>query len=189
MHLLQAIESRRSIGKVKQKPVDREKIEALLKLATYAPNHRMTEPWRFFVMQGDGRRVLGDAYRDIAFEKATDLSGESRTLIATTQQKKAKRAPVIVAVATSFRSHDEIERTEDRAATYAAIQNILLGAHGMGLGAIWRSGAPMYHPRMKKAFGLGDNDEILGLVYIGYPEEAPVPKQRTSFLEVTTWMD
>jgi nitroreductase len=189
MNILECIETRRSIGKVKQDPVDRDKIEALLRLATFAPNHHMTEPWRFFVMTGEGRSVLGEAYRDIALEKAGNVDEESRALIETTQQGKARRAPVVIAVAVTFRGKDEIERMEDRAATNSAIQNMLLGAHSMGLGAIWRSGAPMYHPRMKEAFGLGENDELLGLVYIGYPEVEPKEKPRKPIADVTTWLD
>ncbi|WEG14443.1 nitroreductase [Pullulanibacillus sp. KACC 23026] len=188
MKLLDGIKSRKSIGKVKPDPVEKEKIEAMLTLATYAPNHKMTEPWRFVVLTGEGRKVLGDAYRDIAYEKAESLSIEQLMSIETAQQGKARRAPVIIGVAVSFRSEDEIERMEDRAATHAAIQNMLLGAHGMGLGAIWRSGEPMYHTRMKDAFGLGGNEEMVGLIYVGYAELEPELKPRKSFSECTTWI-
>ncbi|WP_407269955.1 nitroreductase [Radiobacillus sp. PE A8.2] len=189
MHLIEGIKSRKSIGKVKQDPVEKEKIEALLELATYAPNHHLTEPWRFFVMTGEGRKVLGNAYRDIALEKVTDPTDEAIALIETKQHGKANRAPVVIAVAVSFRGQEEIERIEDRAATYAAIQNMLLGANAMGLGTIWRSGAPMYHPTMKQAFGLGENDELVGLIYIGYPEVEPKEKPRKPVSQVTTWME
>ncbi|SES68600.1 Nitroreductase [Salinibacillus kushneri] len=186
MNLLEGIESRKSIAKVKQDQLEKEKIGELLRLATLAPNHHLTEPWRFFVMTGEGRKVLGDAYRDIALENNTDASEE---LIDSKQQKKARRAPVVIAVAVSFRSQNEIERREDCAATHAAIQNMLLGAYGMGLGAMWRSGAPMYHPRMKQAFGLDENSELVGLLYIGYPEIEPEKKTRKPISEVTTWID
>lgn len=189
MNLLEGIESRRSVGKVKQDPVEREKIEALLKSATFAPNHRLTEPWRFFIMTGDGRKVLGDAYADIAFETANDHSEGNRQLILKAQQGKARRAPVVVAVAVSYRSEDEIERLEDKAATHAAIQNMLLAAHALGLGAIWRSGAPIYHPRMKQAFNLGKDQEMVGLIYIGYAEGQAELKPRKPFSELTTWID
>ncbi len=189
MKLIEGIESRRSFGKVKPDPVEREKIEALLKLGTRAPNHHHTEPWRFFVMTGEGRQILGDAYTDIALEKVPNATDEERHLIEVTQQGKARRAPVVIAVGVAFGNDNDIERKEDRAATHAAIQNILLGAHAMGLAAIWRTGAPAYHPRMKQAFGLGENDEIVGLVYIGYPDVEPNLKPRKPITDVTTWLD
>jgi len=186
---MESIRTRKSIGKVKPDPIDKEQIEVLLELATRAPNHHHTEPWRFNVMMGGGRRHLGEAYTDIALEKLEHPSEEQKEAVAHAQQAKAERAPVVIAVAVSFRSEDEIEQKEDRAATHAAIQNILLGAHGMGLGAIWRTGAPAYHPRMKQAFGLGENEEIAGFIYIGKPDGDTQFKPRKPFSEVTKWLE
>lgn len=188
MDVLEAIESRKSIGKVKQEPVDKEIIEQILELGTRAPNHHHTEPWRFFVMTGDGRNVLGEAYTDIALEKVNELSEEEKARVGKTQHAKACRAPVVIAVAVSFNRDDEIQKKEDRAATHAAIENMLLAAHGQGLGAIWRSGAPVYHPRMKQAFNLGEQEELVGLVFMGYPDLQPVRQPRKPISEVTTWL-
>ncbi|MDC3417624.1 nitroreductase [Aquibacillus sp. 3ASR75-54] len=189
MDVIQGIKTRRSVVKVKQDPIEREKVEALLELATHAPNHHLTEPWRFFVMEGEARKILSDAYQAVAIDNVgEDLTEETKELIAKTQVNKATRAPVVIAVVVSFRGQDDTERKEDRAATHAAIENMLLGAHAMGLGAIWRSGAPMYHPKMKEAFKLSDNEEMVGLVYLGYPDIIPVPKNRKPVSEVTTWL-
>lgn len=189
MDILEGIRTRKSIGKVKPDPIDKEQIEDLLALGTRAPNHHHTEPWRFFVMTGEGRQTLGDAYTEIALEKLETPTEEQKVAVAHAQQAKARRSPVVIAVAVSFGSEDEIEQKEDRAATHAAIQNILLGAHGLGLGAIWRTGAPAYHPRMKQAFGLGENEEMVGLIYIGKPDGQPEPKPRRPFSEVTRWLE
>lgn len=189
MDILEGIRTRKSIGKVKSDPIDKHQIETLLTLATRAPNHHHTEPWRFFVMMGEGRAILGEAYTKIALEKLDSPSEEQKATVADAQQAKARRAPVVIAVAVSFQSENDIEQKEDRAATHAAIQNILLGAHGMGLGAIWRTGAPAYHPYMKDAFRLKENEEMVGLIYIGQPDRDPEPKPRKPFSEVTKWLE
>lgn len=189
MDLLEALRTRQSIGKVKPDPVDKDKIEQILEIGTRAPNHHHTEPWRFFVMTGEGRHVLGDAYTDIALEKVSGLSEEDKALVAEKQKGKAMRAPVVIAVAVSFSKEDEIQCIEDRAATHAAMENMLLAAKGLGLGAIWRTGAPLYHPRMKAAFGLADNEELAGMIYLGYPDQEKEQQPRKAVSEVTTWLD
>ncbi|MBW7457383.1 nitroreductase family protein, partial [Paenibacillus sepulcri] len=62
MDIIEAIHTRRSIGRVKEDPIAKEQIETILEAGIWAPNHRLTQPWRFFVMSGDGRNRLGDAY-------------------------------------------------------------------------------------------------------------------------------
>jgi nitroreductase len=103
---------------------------------------------------------------------------------------KPFRAPVIIAVAcTPHLTDPKVHQIEEQAAVSAAIQNMLLAAHSLGLGAIWRTGWQTYHPEMKKLFGLQTKDEILGFIYLGYPEAIPSPRQRTAVENKTVWID
>jgi len=191
MDLLQGIRTRRSIGKVKPDPVERHLVEQLLEAATLAPNHFLTEPWRFFVMTGEGRNVLANAYTEIALEQVGNmgnLSEEEIGRIREQQTAKAFRAPLVIAVAAELREDAEWKKKEDLAAVHAAVQNLLLAAHGMNLGAIWRSGEPLYHPKMLEAFGLKPPAEMVGVIYIGYPDMTPLPPKRTPFGEKTVWL-
>lgn len=181
MELFAAIHGRRSMGLMKQDPVDKATIKQLLEAATKAPNHRLTEPWRFIVMTDEGRRLLGEGYARVAG--------------ATTQEekephiRKAFRAPVVIAVVCSPVARPDVIRIEEFAAVHAAVQNMLLAAHGLGLAAIWRSGEPMYHAAMKETFGLADHEELVGFVYIGHPNgDAPAEKPRRPIGEVTRWV-
>lgn len=160
MEVWQAIRTRRSVGKVKPDPVERHLIERLLEAAVWAPDHYRSEPWRFFVMTGEGRKVLGNVYAEIALEKAGDLAEEEKERLRQQQEAKAFRA----------------------------VQNMLLAAHGLGLGAIWRTGEPLYHPKMLEAFGLKPPSEMVALVYVGYPDGAPFSSRRTPFAEKTVWL-
>src|ERR687896_282965 len=100
MHVIQAIETRQSIGRVKQDPVPRELVERILESAGPAPNHRLTEPWRFHVFTGKGRGELARARAEIARLQA-EAEGESEELAAgriSRERKKAFKAPVVIAV-------------------------------------------------------------------------------------------
>jgi nitroreductase len=189
MDILRAIYTRRSIGKVKQDPVDQDTIEKLLEAAVWAPNHYHTEPWRFFVLTGEGRRSLGRTLADIAQEKmidpqTTDSQGALKKL-----EGKAFRAPVIIAAAAVRSDHPKVPWIEEMAAVHASVQNMLLAAHALGLGAIWRTGDVTYHPKMKKLFGLRDIDELVGFIYVGHPDIRPTEGKRVPFSEKTTWIN
>ncbi|TVY09145.1 nitroreductase family protein [Paenibacillus cremeus] len=189
MSLGQAIRERRSIGRVKSDEVEQEKIEQLLEAANWAPCHHGTEPWRFYVMTGNGRQVLADAYADIAAEEAKGTPTEEEVAqLRNKQGAKAFRSPVVIAVAASPSSAPNVSRVEELAATHAAVQNMLLTAHAIGLAAIWRSGEPMYHPRMKQAFQLKEEEELVALVYVGYPAMELHSGKRKPVQDKTVWI-
>src|SRR5690554_7735230 len=121
MELMEAIRSRRSIGRVKQDTVGHEIIEQILEAGIWAPNHKLTEPWRFTVMTGDGRRRLGNAYADIAAEAADEsLSEAEHSLQYDKHVAKAFRAPVVIAVAVSPSTDSKVPLIEEIAAVHAA---------------------------------------------------------------------
>nr|WP_148505344.1 nitroreductase [Paenibacillus beijingensis] len=189
MELEQAIRERRSIGKVKPDAVERSVIEQLIEAATWAPNHYQTEPWKFIVMTGEGRRTLGRAYAAISDLGAADADDDERRQRLAREEAKALRAPVVIAAVYSPPAGSRAPQAEELAAVHAAVQNLLLSAHGHGLGAVWRSGDPMYHPRMKEAFGLEEQEELVGLIYIGYPDMEPLRSKRTDAKLKTVWLE
>lgn len=190
MNIEEAIRTRRSIGKVKSDPVPRELIEQIIEAATWAPNHFRTEPWRFIVMTCEGRRVLGNAYAQIAAPNLSGLTEEEQADRLAKQVELAFRAPVVIAaVCTPAVGHLKAIRSEEFAAASAAVQNLLLSAHANGLGAIWRSSDIMYQPQMKQAFELAEQEELIGLIYVGYPDITPAAGTRTPASDKTTWLE
>ncbi|SDC71764.1 Nitroreductase [Paenibacillus sp. UNCCL117] len=185
MELFEAIRTRRTIGRVKDEPVNSRLIEQILDAGNWAPSHHATEPWRFYVMTGGGRNKLGDAYAAIAAETA---DGELTEEALSKHRGKALRSPVIIAVAVSPSPEKGVIRIEEFAAAHAAAQNMLLAAHALGLGAIWRSGEPMYHPLMQQAFGLAEGEELVALLYIGHPAMSPPEGKRRPAAEKTVWL-
>ncbi|XID94052.1 nitroreductase [Paenibacillaceae bacterium WGS1546] len=183
------VKGRRSIGKVKKDPVPRELVEKLIEAAIWAPNHHRTEPWRFIVMTGEGRKVLGNAYADVNADSYRDLVGEEREQRIEKELAKAYRSPVVIAVVCSPSDDPRVEEREELAAVHAAVQNLLLSAHANGLGAVWRTGNPAYHPKMKIAFGLAEREQLVGLVFVGYPDMPQPAVTRTPAAEKTVWLE
>ncbi|MFY0543618.1 nitroreductase family protein [Brevibacillus sp. H7] len=189
MDLWEALRGRRSIGVVKPEMPPREYIEKMLEAATWAPNHFLTEPWRFFVLTGDARIRLGEAMADAAAARmANPDDPESQSKLVKHRQNPL-RAPVVIAVAASPSDQKRVVLLEEIEAVACAVQNMLLAAHGLGLGAIWRTGDITYEPVLKNFFNLGPNDQLLGFVYIGYPQGNKQPPRRTPFTEKTVWLD
>jgi nitroreductase len=176
------------MGRVKQDPVPKELVERILESAVHAPNHRLTEPWRFHVFTGKGRGELARVRAEIARLQA-EAEGESEEMAAgriSRERKKAFRAPVVIAVV-SKAGRDDVETLENYAACAAAIQNMQLTAHALGLGTMWRTGPVAYHDRMREFFSLKEGDTMVAHLYIGYPDMSERTRRREAAHEKTTW--
>ncbi|WP_455663004.1 nitroreductase family protein [Pradoshia sp.] len=187
MDVLEAIKTRRSIGKVKEDPVPKELIRQIIEAGTWAPCHHRTEPWRFTVLEGDGRNKLSDAL--VAALKSTmdDPETEENKQRLEKISKQPYRAPVIIVTSVETTKNDKVIKEEEFAAGHAAVQNMLLAAHALGLGAVWRTGKPLYTRTMCEAFGLSEKGAVTGFIYIGYPDMTPAPAKRKAVDEITEW--
>lgn len=141
MNVSEAIRTRRSIGKVKPDQVPQEMIEQIVEAGTWAPNHKLTEPWKFYVMQGEGRDILGNALGDIQAANAGDTSEAAIAAARESGRIKAYRAPVVIGVAVQPSKDPKVIELEEYGAVFAAIQNMLLEIHALGLAAVWRTGS------------------------------------------------
>jgi nitroreductase len=189
MDVFKAITTRRSIGVVKPDPVPTDLIKKILDAGTWAPAHHRTEPWRFFVLTGDARKKLGKTLSSIAEKSMEDTQSEESRKRLEREEQKPLRAPVIIAVAVEPTINSKVLVKEEYAAVNAAIQNMLLATHALGLGAIWRTGKVCYSPEVKQLFGLSNGSEMLGFIYIGYSNMKEIVGKRKHFSEVTKWLD
>lgn len=188
MDIFEAIKSRRSIGFVSSEPVSKELIDKILEAGTWAPSHYRTEPWKFFVLTGGSRTRLGKTLAKIEEQQMEDPLSEASQKKLTKIQEKPFRAPLIIAVAVEPSDNPRALLQEEHGAVYAAIQNMLLAAHGLGLAGYWRTGKSAYHPEMKELFKLSRNGEILGFLYLGHPKRSAPEGKRKHPDEVTTWL-
>ena len=181
--LIDAIRSRRSIGKCTGEVPDRALIEQVLEAATWAPNHKQTEPWRFVVLAGDARAELGEAMGRAAAQGIDDPAAAQAAYDKAV--KKPLRAPYVIAAYAV--PNPAVPVVEEVAATAAAVQNMLLAAHALGLAAMWRTGALVFSDEVRAFLGVPDAAEMLGTVYLGYANMAPPVRQRCALDEVVEW--
>lgn len=186
MELFQAIQNRRSIKKFTARPVSREEIAELLEAAVLAPNHRMTEPWGFLVLGPEARRAYGEVLGGRRAKKVEDP--EAAAAVREKAVREMVAVPSIIVVTTRLDENPEI-REEDYAATYMAVQNLLLAATARGLGTHVKSGAVMDDPALRAALGVEEGRRIVALVFLGEPEEVPAAKVRAPASEKTRWLD
>lgn len=158
MELEEAVRGRRTHKAYGPEPVERTTLSELLELARWAPNHDLTNPWRFRVV---GRAALA-ALKDAAGEEAAP---------------KLDRAPTLV-VASVVEAGDAVQREEDLCAAACATYNVLLGAHARGLAGYWRTPGVLRTPAGRAAVEVPDEERILGLLYLGRPrQKRPVPER------------
>jgi nitroreductase len=184
METFEAIRNRRTIGK-SAGDVPRETIRELIEAATWAPNHKLTQPWKFAVLTGAARERLGAVWGAAAAAKADPAV---RASVEEGEAKKLSRAPVVIVVSTCT-DPDWVRAEEDLTATAAAVQNLLLAAHAKGLSAAWKTGKIVHSPEVKAFLGLDPGDRIVAVVYLGATaKEDPVPRNRDVETRIT-WMD
>ena len=172
MELEHAIRTRRTHKAYGPEPVDRTVLDELFELARWAPNHHVTNPWRF--------RVLGPRALAALKERAEATSPGSST--------KLDRAPTLVA-ATARMSGDPEQDREDLLASAVAAYLVLLGAHGRGLAGYWRTVPAMATPEGRAALGIGDDEEIVGLLYLGTPRQDQRVPEREPVAAFTQYLD
>jgi nitroreductase len=166
VELDELIRTRRTQKAYEPGPVGRPTLDELFELARWAPNHHVTNPWRF--------RVLGPA----ALAALKEAAGPESA-------RKLDRAPTLIA-ASVVQSGDPVADEEDFAAAACASFIVLLGAHARGLDGYWRTPEVLRTPEGRAACGIGDGEKVLGLLHLGYgkgskpaPERAPVEDFRT----------
>lgn len=182
----QAIRERYSVKSFSERPVTRREIEELLELAVAAPNHRMTEPWGFAVLGDEARQAYA---RVLGRRKSAKVSDpEAARLVREKVERNTRAVPALLIV--TAHQHDDPEiREEDVAATWMAIQNILLGAHASGLGTHIKTGAVMNDPELREAWGIAADRRVLAMLELGEPAGEPRRTEREPASTRTRWLD
>ncbi len=186
MDILTALRDRRSINALTADVPPRATIQRLLDLAIWAPNHHMTEPWRFQVIAGDARQAIGEAISD---GLRTEIDANDPVAAGEIKGARAKflRAPVVIVISQP-RADDPVTDLEDYAACCCAVQNMLLAAHAEGLAAKWRTGAICEYEATRQALSLGATDRLVGFIYLGYPSSNAPPDKRVRAAPETAWL-
>jgi nitroreductase len=177
----QAIYRRRMAWRFKDTPVDQETINRLLETAVWAPNHQLTEPWRFFVLEKDteARRQAAEAAYEFSLE------GGSRGR-ADAARQKVLEPPILIYAYCKPGDNDGVT-WENYASVCCAVQNMSLAAVAEGLAVTWETGRTTRSPQLRKILGAKKQWQMVGALSIGVPDEELNPA-RTPVAQFTTWL-
>ncbi|WNK19367.1 NAD(P)H nitroreductase [Halomonas piscis] len=166
MDALTLLHERRSMGKLMAPVPEGEALEAIYQAALRAPDHKELRPWHFIEFTGEGRERLGEIYAEAEFQADPDASD---TVLASAR-KKPLRAPMLIAVVARVQPDvPGVPRLEQVLSAGCAGHAMLLAAYAQGFGAMWRTGKYAFDPVVHKGLGLGENDELIGFLYVGTP--------------------
>jgi nitroreductase len=186
--LLAALRARRSRASLAPPPPAGAELLDLLAAADCAPDHGRLRPWRYIVIEGQGRCLLGDAFGAAHAERAPDAPAAA----VERSCGKPLRAPMIVVVVATPRDHPTIPVWEQRAAASCAAYGLLLAAHDRGFGAMWRTGWFGSAPKVRALLGLADAgrhpaESVTGWIYLGTPS-GTAPPPRPEVPTSVTWL-
>lgn len=186
MDTFEAIKTRRSPKAYTSRQPTREEIEVLLETAVLAPNHRMTQPWRFVVLGPEAQRAYAELRADMKSRKVQE--SDVRRQVREKVVREVTEVPRLIAFV-MHRDEDPMTREEDYAATFMGIQNFLLGATALGFAGYIHTGRIFERPELRKTLGIADDERVVAMVDLGEPAEIPGPKGRDPAAERTRWLD
>ena len=188
MDAIDAIQRRTSVRKYREEPVPREVIERVLDCAVRAPNHKLTEPWRFAVLTGGAVKQLAELRARHRLKRYTDPDSSEALAGMEKVRRETAATPAFVVVMCAV-SDDDITREEDYAAAMMATANLLIAAESQGLGTYLKTGGIKRDPGLAELVGLGHGFRIVGVVSLGYPASEDPPRRRRPAAELTRWVD
>jgi nitroreductase len=188
MDAITAIQRRTSVRRFRPDPVPRETFERLLDCAVRAPNHKLTQPWRFAVLTGAARSRLAEIRARHRSKRYADPESAEARAGAEKVRREALDTPAFIVVMCAVNA-DELTREEDYASAMMATQNLMIAAESLGLGSYLRTGGVMRLPELAELVGLDEGFRVVGVVSLGFPAETAAPTRRRPAAELTRWVE
>ena len=175
MQALDALLNRVSVPRLLEPAPTQEQRDLLFAAAMRAPDHGQLRPWRFLTVEGAAREQMGT----LLAEAARLQDAEAPQAAIDKAQNGPLRAPLVVVVIARVQEHFKVPKSEQLLAAACAAHGILLAAYAQGIGAVWRTGELSYSAHVAKGLGLAANEEVIGFLYLGTPQNPPrtAPKE------------
>lgn len=186
--VMDALRNRRTCRSYTGEGVPRGVVEAMLDAARWAPNHRLTNPWRFFVVEKGGpvRRKIAEQVYGWTYENVKNPNEERRVQSAQQAKQEVLDAPAMLYVFAAP-GRDEEETTENYAATCCAVQNLQIAAHAHGVAVGWSTGKPAKPATVPSLLGADPSWRLVGALFAGYPAQE-MKQERKPVSEVAKWV-
>jgi nitroreductase len=166
MDAIEALCHRVSVARLTEPAPDAAQRDLLFRAALRAPDHGQLRPWRFLTIEGAARERLGALLASVQQQRNPDpaLVDKARAM--------PLRAPLLVVVIARLQEHPRVPESEQLLAAGCTAHGLLLAAHALGIGAIWRTGELSHDPALWAGLGLGDGERVIGFLYLGTPQGA-----------------
>ena len=163
MDAITALHTRVSSPKLCEPAPMGEQREAIFQAALRAPDHAALRTWRFLCVEGDARVALGEKMLAAMLRVDPQLSDAARQK----RRNSPLRAPLVIVGVVNLREHPKVPEIEQWLSVGAALNNMLLAAHALGFGAMWRTGQLAFDRGFMHDIGLANHEHIVGFLYLG----------------------
>jgi len=167
--------------------VDDAIVRQMIENATWAPNHKLTEPWHFVVYAGEGIQRLAKAQSDL-YKKVTEADGTYKEDRFQNLLTKPALSSHIIVVGMKRDAKKSLPEWEELGAVFCAVENMYLTATAYGVGCYLSTGGITNFEEAKALFGLGADDKLLGFMHVGIPKGELPDSRRKSVEEKMQWI-
>lgn len=158
-------------------------LEVLWQAAARAPDHALLRPYRFLVIEGPERAVLGELFVKAASAKNSQIEATRLEKI----RSMPLRAPMLLVAVAVTQDHPKVPEVEQVITAGCATQAIIQAAFALGLGAMWRTGEMAFDTQVKAGLGLQSHEQIIGFIYLGSSDRQREPASVNSAEFVARW--
>lgn len=160
-----------------------EELATILTIAARVPDHKKLAPWRFIILEGEGRAKLGEVVAEACIAAEKEPPSHVRL---DTERARLQRAPLVIAAVSRVTPHRSAPEWEQVLSAGAACFNLCLAANALGYGTSWITEWIAYNKAVGSALGLADNERIAGFIYVGTPAEQPEERERPALADIVS---
>ena len=168
-------------------PVPDAVVQQMLENANWAPTHSLTEPWRFRIFSESGLKKLADFQAGL-YKQKTEAAGTFDESKFQKLQEKPLLCSHIISIGMQRDPKEKVPEVEEIESVACAVQNMYLTAAAYGIGCYWGSGGVTYWAEAKEFFGLGEQDKLLGFLYLGIPKTKWPQGRRKPITDKVKWV-
>lgn len=161
---------------------DASQLESLLTIASRVPDHGKLAPWRFIVLQGEGRERAAKIVRDVFVADKPEATESQVDL----EYRRLLHAPLVICVVSRATPHPKIPEWEQILSAGAVCQNLLVASAAMGFGAMWLTNWFAFNRRVLSALGLAEGEKVAGFIHVGTKGAPQEDRPRPALADIVT---
>ncbi len=164
MDALELLVNRRSASRLAEPAPQGDALTQILRAGMRAPDHGALQPWRFVLIEGEGRERFSSLLEQAALADNMDEKAVDKA------KNAPFRAPLIITVIAHCEVHPKVPVWEQEMSAGCAVMAMQMAAVAQGYNGIWRTGSWTEHQQVREAMFCREQDKIVGFLYLGTPQ-------------------